>query len=160
MSLAFSQQGSSLGAHHTLTMMLCRLWQRRTLPLLSQSGASASWVWPTGSLLLWPQRATAGPSLCSSCARTTRSLPARVCLGSLPMHSNNPVCALVGIGVMRHTAIGPCHTVWVFCAPAYICVGGGPMADMTISFLVERASNSKTDYKIQTYLRRLCMKLS
>ncbi len=93
MTLALSQQGSPPGMHHTSTMMLCRLWQRRMLPLLSQSGASASWAWPTASLLLWPQRATAGPSLCSSCARTTRSLPATVCLGSLPMHSTYPVYA-------------------------------------------------------------------
>ena len=57
----------------SLGELLCRLWVRRTLPLLRASAASASWAWPTDSLLPWHQRASAGRRRCSSCARTIRS---------------------------------------------------------------------------------------
>ena len=53
--------------------LLCRLWVRRTLPSLRASAASASWAWPTDSLLPWHLRASAGRKRCSSCARTIRS---------------------------------------------------------------------------------------
>ena len=64
-------------------------------------------------------------------------------------HSTNCVFALVGTGVARHTAIGPCHTVWVFlCASPTSILVEVPW-QTCLPFLVERASNSKTDCKIQ-----------